>query len=287
MPLRRVALLFLLVSLLQGCISISRKRVVPEEQRLLPVQTLTRAELIQRLEEKSKSIQTVTATVTLDAAGGAMRTGVLTEYRQTKGFVLVERPTQIRIRAQAPLALATVFDMVANGRQYRVSIPIQNKFIVGDANTPGASKNPVLNLRPQMILDALFVDVASYLSDTQMRSILEETTVGRIGYYVFHFVDISQSDAQLVEKLWIDRSNLEVARKQLFSKDGRLESDVQFADYQLVGDITFPQVVEILRPVDDLALKMTFQKTVLNEKLAAGAFTLERPDGAELVQLNP
>lgn len=284
----RAALFLLLLSVFQtSCISISRKRVVPEEQRLLPVQTLGRSELIAMLEEKSKAIRTMTATVAMDLSGGGFRTGVLTEYRQTRGFVLVERPNQIRIRAQAPLALATVFDMVSDRRQYRVSIPIKNKFIVGDSTAPGKSANPILNVRPQVIMDALFVDAEAYLKDPQIRSILEETVTGRISYYVVQFVNIAQIEAQLVQKLWIDRTNLEVVRKQIFGADGKLETDVQFVNYQPAGSTTFPQVIDIQRPVEDWSIKMTFLKTTLNEAMVADSFVLERPNGSELVQLNP
>ena len=236
------------------------------------------------LEEKSKQIRTLQATVALDASGGAMTTGVLTEYRQTKGFVIVDRPSHIRIKAQAPLALATVFDMVSDGKQYRVSIPLKNKFIVGNANTAGKEKNPILNLRPQHIVNALFVDIVPYLANSQVRSTLEEAVDGRHSYYVFSFINIGENTAQLMEKLWIDRTNLEVTRKQIFGTDGKVDTDVQYSGYELQGDVAFPSVILIQRPTDDYSLKMTFQKTSVNERLAADSFNLEQPQGAELVQ---
>ena len=47
-------------------------------------------------------------------------------------------------------------------------------------------------------------------------------------------------------------------------------------------------VINIQRPIEDYGLKITFdpQKTALNGILAADAFQLDRPTGAELVQLN-
>ena len=280
MKLRIVIALLLFVE--AGCIS--TKRVVPAELRPLPARTVSREDLLSGLEERSRQIRTLQATVALDASGGAMTTGVLTEYRQTKGFVLVERPSHIRLKAQAPLALATVFDMVSDGLQYRVSVPIKNKFIIGSANTPGKEKNPILNLRPQHIVNALFVDIAPYTTNTQVRSILEEATEGRRSYYVFSFINIAERAAQLIEKLWIDRFDLQVIRKQIFGKDGKVDTDVEYSAYQRHGDIAFPSVVFIQRPTDDYALKMTFLKTSVNEKLPADAFNLERPQGAELVQ---
>jgi outer membrane lipoprotein-sorting protein len=265
-----------------GCVA--TKRVVPADQRPLPAKTVSRVDLLTGLEEKSKQIRTLQATVALDASGGAMTTGVLTEYRQTKGFVIVDRPSHIRIKAQAPLALATVFDMVSDGKQYRVSIPIKNKFFVGNANTPGKEKNPILNLRPQHIVNALFVDIVPYMANPQVRSTLEEAVDGRRSFYVFSFINISEATAQLIEKLWIDRTSLEVTRKQIFGTDGKVDTDVQYSGYERQGDVAFPSVILIQRPTDDYSLKMTFQKTSVNEKLAADAFTLEQPQGAELVQ---
>jgi len=240
--------------------------------------------LLTGLEEKSKQIRTLQATVALDASGGALTTGVLTEYRQTKGFVIVDRPSHIRIKAQAPLALATVFDMVSDGKQYRVSIPLKNKFIVGNSNTPGKEKNPILNLRPQHIVNALFVDIVPYMTNASVRSILEEAVEGRHSYYVFSFINVLGDTAQLVEKLWIDRTTLEVTRKEIFGSDGKVDTDVEYSGYELQGDIAFPSVILIQRPTDDYSLKMTFQKTSVNEKIAGDAFNLEQPQGAELVQ---
>ena len=278
----RIIIILLLAIQAAGCIS--TKRVVPAELRPLPAQTVSRADLLSALEERSRQIRTLQATVTLDASGGALTTGVLTEYRQTKGFVLVERPSHIRIKAQAPLALATVFDMVSDGNQYRVSIPIKNKFIVGNANKSGTEKNPILNLRPQHIVGALFVDIGPHLANGEMRSTLEEATEGRRSYYVVSFINVAELTAQLIEKLWIDRSDLQVTRKQIFGKDGKVDTDVQYTGYQLQGDVAFPSIIHIQRPTDDYALKMTFQKTSVNEKLAADAFNLEQPQGSELVQ---
>lgn len=270
-----------------GCISISRKRVVPQEERPLPVQTLSREQLLRSLEERSKQIQTLQGTVALDASGGGVTSGVLTEYRQTKGYIVVNRPVNIRVKVQAPLALATVIDMVSDGRQYRASIPVKNKFIIGDANAPPKDKNPILNLRPQHILDALFVDVGPYLKNSKIRSVLEETREGRHSFYVVSFIDVSGRDAELLEKFWVDRTDLQITRKQIFGEDGKLEADVEYSGYQSQGNIPYPQVIFIRRPVEEIMLKITFQKTTINEKLVTNAFDLERPAGAELVQLEP
>src|SRR5438093_13523913 len=91
---------------------ISRKRVLPEEQRVLPAKSATRNELFQELEARSNSIQTLEGTISLDRSGGGARTGILTEYHQTAGYVFVDRPRQIRFKVVASIVLSTVPEMV-------------------------------------------------------------------------------------------------------------------------------------------------------------------------------
>jgi len=277
----------LILLLLFPASCISRKRVLPEEQRLLPARTATRAELVGDLEAKSNSIQTLQGTVSLDLSGGGAKSGVLTEYHQTTGYVVVDRPKQIRFKVVAPIVLSTIVDMVSDGRQYRVSIPVKNQFLVGDVNAPANSKTALANLRPQHLLDGLFIHVRPYLNKAQVKSVLEETVQGRRSYYVFSFINIGGSEAQLMEKLWIDRTDMQVSRKQVFAKEGRLETDVEYLDYQTEGAESFPQTVVIQRPLEEYTVKITFQKAAFNQKLADDTFSLERPEGSELVRLTP
>ena len=277
----------LILLLLFPASCISKKRVLPEEQRLLPAKTATRAELVQDLEAKSNSIQTLQGTVSLDLSGGGAKSGVLTEYHQTTGYVVVDRPKQIRFKVVAPIVLSTIVDMVSDGGQYRVSIPVKNQFFVGDVNAPANSKTALVNLRPQHLLDGLFIDVRPYLNKAQVKSVLEEAVQGRRSYYVFSFINIGGSEAQLMEKLWIDRTDMQVSRKQVFAKEGRLETDVEYLDYQSEGAESFPQTVVIQRPLEEYTVKMTFLKAAFNQKLAVDTFNLERPDGSELVRLTP
>jgi membrane protein YqaA with SNARE-associated domain/outer membrane lipoprotein-sorting protein len=283
--MRSVAVVLALGTLLSsGCISRTVK--VPADQQLLPGQIKTRAELLSDLEVRSKAISTMTAKVALDLANGGRKTDEIEEYRQATGIIMVDRPKQVRLRVLAPVIATTVADMVSDGKEYRVSVPIKNKFMIGDADAPPTSANALMNLRPQHILDALFVDIQPYLNNDRIGIFLEEATNGRIRYYVLTFVDIAERNGKLREKIWVDRTNLQVTRKQIFRGDGILETDVQFSGYQNVAETPVPQVISIQRPIENYSLKITFQTPTVkvNEKLSADTFLLERPAGAELVQ---
>jgi outer membrane lipoprotein-sorting protein len=277
-------LVLLLLLVLAGCIK--KTTVVPPSERLLPAKNATRSELLQTLLSMSDQIKTLKATVTLDLARGGAKTGVLDEYRQTKGYVMVERPAHIRVQVQMPLVLTTVAVMVSDGQQYRVSVPIKNQFAVQDVNAPIDPENSLSSLRPQIFLDGLFVDIRRYLDNTGVKSIFEESVVGIHSYYVFSFFDFSGPEPELLEKIWIDRAELKVGRKQIFGKDGKVDTDVEYQDYQVDAEIPFPRNIVINRPNEDFTVKMTFQQADLNETMEAKVFDLPRPEGAELLQLS-
>lgn len=282
----KLRILFLLLLAVQaGCVSVSRRRVLPQEERLLPAKTASREELFHQLEERSNSVKTLQGTIFLDLSGGGAKSGVLTEYHQTTAYVVVNRPRQIRFKVVVPIVLSTIADMVSDGQQVRVSIPLKNQFVVGSANEPLLTKTALANLRPQHLLDGLFVDIRPYTSNPRVKSYLEERVEGRRSYYVFSFIDISGSYAQLLENLWIDRTDLQISRKQAFSKDGRVETQVEYSNYQTDGESSFPHTVVIQRPIEEYTLKMAFQKATLNQKLPEDAFSLERPEGSDLVQV--
>jgi hypothetical protein len=209
----------------------------------------------------------------------------LDEYRETRGYVFVDRPSHIRVQVQMPIVLTTVAIMVSDGQQYRLSIPIKNQFAIEDVKAPISAKSSLSNLRPQIFLDGLFVDVMPYLNKDSIKALFEEAVVGVHSYYVFSFFDLASSEPQLLEKLWIDRTNLDVSRKQIFGREGRLETDVEYQDYHHEDGIPYPKIIVIHRPIEDFSVKLTLLQTTMNEKLDAEIFELPRPEGSELVQL--
>lgn len=268
-----------------GCVS--RKRVIPESERLLPAKTMTRAEAVEKLTERSRAIQTFRAAVTLHFSSGAMKSGgtSFNDYREVDGVVLLERPNRIQIQGDVPVVGTSLFEMVSDGSEFRVWIPPKNKFYVGESQAPPTSDNPVLNLRPANITEALLVDIVPYMNDSNIRSSWKEMTQGQRSYYVLEFFNAASNEAQIIEEIWIDRSTLEVARKLVFAADGKVNADIDFSEYDDAGPIRYPRVITIHRPVEDYTLTMMFKNPTLNAALSPDAFQLNRPPGAELVQL--
>jgi len=275
--------LLLLLLLQAGCIK--KTIVVPQAQRLLPAKTATRPELLQALQKMSKQIETLKATVGIEFSRGGAKSGVLDEYRETKGYVFVDRPSHIRVQVQMPIVLTTVAVMVSDGQQYRLSIPIKNQFAIEDVTAPISPKSSLSNLRPQIFLDGLFVDVMPHLNKPTVKALFEEAVVGVRSYYVFSFFETANAEPELLEKIWIDRTDLNVSRKQVFGREGKRETDVDYQDYNHQDGILYPKAIVIHRPIEDFSVKMVLQQTTMNEKLDEKIFDLPQPEGSELVQL--
>jgi outer membrane lipoprotein-sorting protein len=276
--------LLVLVLLAQAsCIKTTRK--LPADQRMLPAKSASRSELFQQLEAKSRQIQTLKGTMNIALSGGGPKSGVLTEYHETRGVIVVERPSNIRVQVQLPIVSTTVANMVSDGRQYRVWLPLDKQYMIGDVDAPPSSNNTVKDLRPQQFMEGLFVDIRPYLGNSEVKQTFEEATEGVRSFYVFTFVNFAGTEARTLEKIWIDRLDLQVSRKQVFGKEGRIEVDAQYTGYQPMNGISFPQNVELQLPLQDYTVKMEFQKTTLNESVPEDAFTLPQPEGAKLVQV--
>ena len=101
---RKLGLKFILLLLSLFTVGCLKHRVkLDATQRLLPAKDATWADLLRALQQKSAQIETLKGTIAVEYSSGGAKTGVLDEYRETKGYVFVVRPAHIRVQVQAPL----------------------------------------------------------------------------------------------------------------------------------------------------------------------------------------
>jgi outer membrane lipoprotein-sorting protein len=248
-----------------------------------PAREASLAELLAGLNARSQSVRTLTATVDLEPTAGSIYSGIIKEYHDVKGFILVERPAMIRVLGQAPVLRTDIFDMVSNGEEFRLSIPPKQKFIVGKTTFRRPAKNSLENLRPQHILEALLVPG---LDTSHENCFLEEAEDGGRRFYVVGIVVPDESgELSLERKAWFDRANLELARLQFYEGDGLYVEDVHYSDYHDFQGTHYPSRIELVRPIEDYRLTITILKATFNQPIEAGKFILNQPQGTQLVDL--
>lgn len=265
-----------------GC-AVKRTIHVSLPQMAGPPKQATLAELVKKVDAWSQDIQTLVATVEFKPTTGSVYTGVIKEYQNVGGFILLKKPATIRIIGQAPVVKTEIFDMVSDGKEFRVFIPPKNKFIVGSDTYRGPSKKPLENLRPQHILDALLIPP---IDKSTERYFNEEVETSTARYYVVNIVELSNTgELSLMRRVWFDRSDLRISRLQLYGPHGSLLEDVRYADYRDFQGIRYPAKIMLSRPAEDYALSITIEKATFNQPIPAEKFILKKPPNATLVEL--
>jgi len=272
-----------LLLMLPGCLVRRETRVHPSEVPP-PPQQATLAELISKINTQSEPIRTLTAAVDLEPTAGSVYSGIIKEYSDVKGFILMEKPSRIRILGQAPVVRTNIFDMVSSGEEFRLYIPPKQKFIVGKTSLRRPARNSLENLRPQHILQALLVPP---LDAEQEKCFLEEAEDGPRRYYVVGVV-APQAGGELLlrRKLWFDRADLSLVRVQFYEATGAHTEDVHYSSYQDFQGIRYPTHIEVARPAEDYRLTLTLEKATFNAPIAPEKFELKQPEGAQLVDLS-
>src|ERR1700733_13675341 len=113
--LRRIVGTAALAGLLSGC-SVKHTTVVKPSEAPSPAQTATKAQLIEQYDHQASAITSLNATVTMKFSAGSAYTGVIDQYHEIKGFILAQKPSNIRVIGQAPVINKDIFDMESDGQ---------------------------------------------------------------------------------------------------------------------------------------------------------------------------
>lgn len=266
-----------------GCAVRRTIKVAAPELSVPPVEASV-DDLVARVNALDSGIQSLTATVDFQPTAGSVYSGVIKEYQDVKGFILVKKPAMIRVIGQAPVIRTNIFDMVSDGETFRLNIPPKHKFIVGSTTLAHASKNALENMRPQHILDALLVPPVDAAKDKVSDEQAEENSRR---YYVLTVFQPGDGPVMFPQrKIWFDRSNLDVAQMQLYGPKGSYVENVQYSNYKDFQGTRYPAMIQITRPVEDYRLAISIEKATFNQEITPDKFELKKPDGAELVQIS-
>jgi outer membrane lipoprotein-sorting protein len=286
----RLAALLLVSAMAAGC-AVSRKQAVPPGQIRQALEA-ARPQLVAAYNRQAGSIRTITATVRMRPVTGSAYSGVIEQYHEFGGFLLASRPAWIRIIGQAPVVGKDIFDMVSDGHTFRIFIPSKNEFLVGPTNLERPAKNPVENLRPQHILDALFW--AELPASAPV--LFEQADAPPNRFYVLTLLRGSGSNLEIARKVWFDRSDLRVSRIEIYGPGGQLDSDITYSDWQpgeeappaaspAAQPTLFPREIHISRRQQGYQIGISISKLALNAPIPPDHFVLAQPPGTKLVHV--
>ena len=289
----RCRAIFILMAVLPlaGCLFRSRK--VERNISTAPLKAATQEQLIGYVNAQAGKIHTLQATVDIDTSVGGVKKGKVTDYQQIRGYILARKPAMLRMIGLMPIVRNRAFDMVSDGRYFKLWIPPKNRFVVGrnDIETHNPQQ-PLENLRPQHIYDALLLreidqqdEIAFIKNGFEIVTDAKQHQVQQNDYEI-EVVRKGEHGWFLSREIIFSRTDLLPHRLLVYDQDGNLATDSRYEGYKDHDGVNFPSQIEIWRPQEEYDITLTIVKLQLNETLQDDKFALEQPPGAQVVHLD-
>jgi hypothetical protein len=283
----------LLLGLLPTAGCLFHTRPVEEKYSTTPLKDSTQQGLIDAINRQAAAIQSLKAKVDIDTSAGGMKKGHVTDYKEIRGFILARQPDWLHMTGLMPFVRTVAFDMVSDGKDFKLSIPPKNKFVIGQNQMMVTnSDQPMENIRPQNIYEALLI---GRIDSEKEIAVLEN------GYETLHDAKghrVLQDDYELTvirkagenwilaRKIIFGRIDLKPHRQFIYSDDGKVATDAKYADYKDFHNVSFPSRIEIYRPQEEYDITLNMLEVEVNTPLKDEQFVLTQPPGAVVVHLD-
>lgn len=274
-----------------GCLFRSHK--VESNISHAPLLSATEEQLVERLNSESNVIRTLNASVDIATTVGGAKKGVVTQYSEISGYILAEKPNRLRMIGLFPIVRNRAFDMVSNGSEFELWIPPKNQFIIGPTEVTKPASNPLENLRPRVILDALLFrpvqpdDIAVVEARTQNIAAHKSKTALQQPNYELDIISKDPAGHWFFERrIYFDRTNLLPYRQLIYDRNGEVATDARYSGFQEWQGVKFPARIEIDRPQEEYRIGLKILKLTLNQPLDASQFVLPQPPGAQVIRLD-
>jgi outer membrane lipoprotein-sorting protein len=292
--LRKTSLLFLVALLpLSGC-AFRSSHPVQMRTSTATLRDATRDQLVQTINANAEMLKTLKANVDIDTSVLEQKKQKVTDYKQVSGLILLRKPEMLRMRIYIPLVHNVATDMVSDGNKFSLAIPPKSKFYVGSNRQPvKPSPQPLENLRPQHIFDALLIkpidpekeiavleDTTEIVKDPKTHKDVEQ------GSYTLVILDKDEGGYYLSRKIVFSRIDLLPHEQSIYDHSGQLATFARYENFSGYSNIMFPGIVSIQRPVEGYGLKISMVKLDVNVPLTDEQFVLTQPPGSQLINID-
>jgi hypothetical protein len=250
--------------------------------------TVAPDDLVQRLNDRWGALDSVTATVEMQASHIEKKEGIAKGSPTIRGHILMRKPEMLRVVGSYFGIRA--LDLSGDGRQFMMfyHLPSGSQVVKGPYAVTKKSDKPFENLRPGFFFDALIVrglspdDLYAVTADT---STVEDATRKHfylVPEYVLNISRRKPGSQQLtpVRVVTFHRDDLLPYQQDLYDSEGNLETEVFYSDYQNFGGNTYPAKVTIKRPLEELEIALKVEDVKQNVPLTDEQFVIRNiPEG--------
>jgi len=278
---------------LSGCFFISTTRHLPVPKAPSLVQAVSAEELVNRLNERWRAMDTLSATVEIAATSIETKKGEAKDYTVFPANILIRKPGKLRILGRVPVVRTKMFDMASDGNRFTLYIPTKSIAYKGSTTLKKKSEDSLLNLRPDFFLDALVVrgldadDLYSVTTDFETVEDAQKKHLFQVPEYTLSIMRRKEGSARLtpVRVITFHREDLLPYEQDIYDADGNLETHVSYAGYQESGSGLYPSIVSIKRPMDGKQMVLTVDKITLNNALTDDQFAVKFPTDTKVQEL--
>jgi outer membrane lipoprotein-sorting protein len=284
------ALVFPLL-LLSGCMFTTRRLPIPKQP--LITQTATAAELVERINQRWDTLESLNVTVEMQATQLKSKEGLATDLPTFRAHILMRKPELLRVLGQVPVLGTRMFDMASDGKNFTLFIPSKNKAVKGANALKKKSTNQIENMRPGFFFDAMAVrglkpdDLYSVVTDSETIEDEARKHLFTVPEYILGISRSKPGSQQLtpVRVVVFRRDDLLPYQQDLFDSEGNLETEVDYADYRDFDTVRFPSTITIKRPLEEYQLVLTVVSVKENMPLTDDQFQIKIPEGTPIQNL--
>ena len=255
------------------------------------------AQLVNGVNDRYNAIRTLNATVDFAASTGGAKQGKQTDITPFHGYILMRKPTMLRVLGLLPVVHTRAFDLASNGESFKLLIPPRSRAVEGSNAVTTPSANPLENLRPAIFLDSILVksvpsDELVYLTSTsELRGVGKQQV--ETPEYELHIVEeaprasgnVQMRVVQPTRVIRFSRVTLLPIGQDIYDAQGEIDTHVEYGPYQQFGTVRLPGKIVIQRPRESYQITITVMKVTVNQTLTDDQFQIKIPSGYQVQTL--
>ncbi|MGB9406363.1 MAG: hypothetical protein WCA89_02440, partial [Terracidiphilus sp.] len=250
-------------------------------------------ELVAQLNQSWAAIDSLNATVEIQASVLKSKEGVARDYTTFRGHILIRKPEMLRVLGQVPVLGSRMFDMASDGKNFTLLIPSNNLAVKGLNAVNKKSANQLENLRPGFFLDAMVVsglepdDLYSVVADSETVEDPARKHLFTVPEYILSISRRKPGTNELtpVRVVTFRRDDLLPYQQDLYDSAGNLETLVDYANYRNFDSVRYPATITIKRPLEEYQLVLTVENVKQNMRLTDDQFQIKIPEGTKIQNL--
>jgi outer membrane lipoprotein-sorting protein len=277
---------------LDGCLWHTRR--VPQATMPANVLSAPPEQLVDAINRKYDSINSLNATVTFTASEGGSLKGREKTVIPFPGYILLRKPESLRVIGFVPAVHTRAFDMASDGKTFQLWIPHDNKVFEGtNAEPKTPSTNTFENMRPYIFVDSLLI---RRIGPDDLLLVTTDSPTGvnpktkKLEFQPEYLVTVlnrkGDSNVLLAKRvIHFSRGDLRPIEEDIYDQNGQIQTQATYGPVQKFGAELFPGTITIRRPLDQYQILITFQKVAVNQTLKDDQFQLTVPEGTPVEKL--